>query len=141
MKVTLGEIISLWFGEDTQKSREFLNTPKGSAIWRACQDVSDKPFFAPSGNTPGNYTWADKRAFAREVKATLKREAEAEDSPSVEMTTLEVPTSIAVSKKTGQIYPVNGDKIGPYAITVDLSGFRKTGDNNLFTIYTRRQRQ
>lgn len=66
--MTLQEIINLWFGPE--KRGQFSDEER--KVWAACQKV-DEHGFHPNGKTSAKYfSNADKKEFARRVKALLK---------------------------------------------------------------------
>ncbi|WP_245776865.1 hypothetical protein [Spirosoma endophyticum] len=69
MKLTVKNVIDLWFAEDTPIRRYKIKiNPKP---WQICQQVGQE-FKAPSGRTdPTQYRKSDKVAFARLVLAGL----------------------------------------------------------------------
>ncbi len=69
MKVTVNNIINLWFGDDTP-IREY-KIKMNPLLWVTCQRVS-QTFISPSGaETPKQYRKSDKVAFAQVVQREL----------------------------------------------------------------------
>ena len=71
MKVTVKNIIDLWFSEDTpiRHYKIRVNPP----LWAMCQQIS-QDFVAPSGRINSTqYRKSDKMAFARQVLAGLAK--------------------------------------------------------------------
>lgn len=66
MKVTVSNIINLWFGDDTPIRQYKIKM--NPLLWVTCQRVSQS-FVSPSGAaTPDQYRKSDKVAFARVVQ-------------------------------------------------------------------------
>ncbi|CAN5535560.1 hypothetical protein BH09BAC4_BH09BAC4_16650 [soil metagenome] len=65
MKLTIKNVIDLWFAEDTPIRRNKIKM--NPRPWQICQQVSQE-FKAPSGRTdPNQYRKSDKVAFAKLV--------------------------------------------------------------------------
>lgn len=69
MKVTVNNIISLWFGDDTPIRQYKIKM--NPLLWVTCQRVS-QTFTSPSGTEPlEQYRKSDKVAFAQVVQREL----------------------------------------------------------------------
>jgi hypothetical protein len=72
MRLTINNVINLWFGADTPiRQYKIRLNPE---MWTACQQVS-RNFKAPSGiQTPERYRKSDKVCFAKAVLDILDHE-------------------------------------------------------------------
>lgn len=69
MKVTVNNVINLWFGDDTPIRQYKIKM--NPLLWATCQRVS-QTFISPSGAaTPKQYRKSDKVAFAQVVQREL----------------------------------------------------------------------
>ncbi|QHV96529.1 hypothetical protein [Spirosoma endbachense] len=69
MKVTISNIIGLWFGADTPiRQYKIVTNPE---VWAACLHIADD--FTPDSGalSPEQYRKSDKVSFARAVQAKL----------------------------------------------------------------------
>lgn len=73
LKLTTGNIISLWFGEDTPiRQYKIAMNPE---LWTACQRVNTA-FNPPSGASSAEYyRKSDYTAFAKAVQQEMDQEA------------------------------------------------------------------